>query len=163
MKVVPEKIHIDQINVFKSIVDIDESIIKDLDSIEGYSFALAQESGFIEEEKAARILLNILLEGKNKAEEELPVKVEFAIETIFVVDNLDEFIVEKSEKQFMDGSIVSWLTAIAYSTARGIVLQETKNTMLNGVIIPVVDPVKLLEEENDLNSDEESIKNDKKA
>lgn len=38
------------------------------------------------------------------------------------------------------------LLGIAFSTARGIIFERTRGTFFDGVILPVVDPFKVLEE-----------------
>ena len=62
---------------------------------------------------------------------------------------MDDFVSIVNEEKQVDGMLGTWLSAIAYSTMRGIILQETQNTLLKGIIIPVVDPKRLLTEENE--------------
>lgn len=44
----------------------------------------------------------------------------------------------------VDIGLAASLVGLAYSTARGIILERTSGTILNGIIIPVIDPMKLL-------------------
>lgn len=60
------------------------------------------------------------------------------MELIFVEDSTSK-VVKASRDLGMS------LIAIAYSTTRGIVLTRTAGTVLNGLILPVVDTAKLLD------------------
>jgi hypothetical protein len=47
--------------------------------------------------------------------------------------------------------------AIAYSTARGIILQSTQSTILDGVILPVIDPKDLFNDSSFANEEEREV------
>lgn len=44
----------------------------------------------------------------------------------------------------MDSILGTTLMGIVYSTARGIILERTQGTFFNGVILPVINPNKLI-------------------
>jgi len=43
--------------------------------------------------------------------------------------------------------LAATLLGIAYSTSRGIIVEKTQNTFLGGIILPCIDPYKVLMEE----------------
>lgn len=67
-------------------------------------------------------------------------------EIVFKVENMDDFIdqAEKPEDTVMDYMLMATLVGIAYSTVRGIIFTRTQGTSLNTVILPVVDPKKII-------------------
>jgi len=48
---------------------------------------------------------------------------------------------DESGKTYIDKNIGGTLLGIAYSTARGIVLERTQGSYLGGVVLPVIDPI----------------------
>jgi len=58
------------------------------------------------------------------------------------VENLDEFLVNKKQEApvEIDINLMGTLMGIVYSTSRGIIMQRTQGTILNGVILSVIDP-----------------------
>ncbi|NJN25198.1 MAG: hypothetical protein HC819_04065 [Cyclobacteriaceae bacterium] len=143
-KIIPEQIHIKKIALFKSKIEVGPEVLSNIGHIKGYSISIAQDSGFNYEDKIVRLVQNISLEGKGVDENVLNVKGEFGVEIIFHIENFDSFVINEDEKKLIDGALGATLSGIAYSTFRGIILQETQNTAIGGVIIPVVDPSKML-------------------
>lgn len=145
-KIIPEKIHIKKVIVFKSSIDIKPEKADLLNEIDGYSFSFAKNTGVSFENKIIRYRLNILLEAKDKQGTLLDIKGEFGIEFIFYVDNFEGFSKKEGDRYLLDESLGNTLMSIAYSTSRGIVLQETQSTVIGGVILPVINPSDLMDE-----------------
>ena len=83
------------------------------------------------------------INGKNKNNSSLGISAKYVYNFHFKVDNLSEFI---NDKETISGLLGVTLLSISYSTLRGIVLERTCGTLLGGVILPVVNPAKLLKE-----------------
>jgi hypothetical protein len=60
------------------------------------------------------------------------------------VDNLKELVQIQGSISTIDGRLAATVLGIAYSTARGIVVERTQGTFFNGAILPVINPSSLL-------------------
>ncbi len=78
----------------------------------------------------------------------LPIKGSYTHEIVMKVENLNDFVEvsEGDEKIKIDGLLGATLVGIAFSTIRGIIYIRTQGTSLGTVILPVVDPKRMLEE-----------------
>ena len=74
----------------------------------------------------------------------MPVNAEYKTEYIFTVENLSQFSEKKEEVVLLDTSMAATLMGIAYSTTRGIILTRTQGTLLDGVLLPVLNPKDLI-------------------
>lgn len=147
-KINPQDIHLLKISVFKSLIERQEAFL-DQPFIEpkNYSFSFAQKSNFNHEEKMVRIQLFILLKAQGENATNLGIQGEFGIEFNYKIDNLDTLCTEIENGKFhYNASLGTTLMSIAYSTARGIILQQTQGSIisLSGVIMPVINPADLL-------------------
>lgn len=147
-KINPEAIHLLKVSVFKSLIERQEAFL-DQPFIEpkNYSFSFAQKTTFNHEEKMVRIQLFILLKARGNNASNLGIQGEFGIEFNYKVDNLDNLCTKENDgKRHYDASLGTTLMSISYSTARGIILQQTQGSIisLSGVIMPVINPVDLL-------------------
>ncbi len=149
--IIPEKIHVKQVSIYKSSLDVDTKLMEGVDNkIAGFSFSFAQESGFNLDDKMVRLRLNVLLQAKDVNDELINAKGEYGIEFNFHIENFEDYTVkiDKNKKEVLLHSILgNVLSSIAYSTARGIILQETQNTIIGGVILPVINPNVLISHE----------------
>ena len=70
------------------------------------------------------------------------------VQCCFKVENLIDFLdkveTEDKPRYNIDGGLGSTLVSIAYSTVRGIIFTRTQGTSLGSVILPVIDPKKLM-------------------
>jgi len=61
------------------------------------------------------------------------------------VDDLDDFKQGvQNGNPVIDGQLVATVMGILYSTARGIILERTRGTFFDGVILPVISPKDLV-------------------
>jgi len=147
-KINPEAIHLLKVSVFKSLIERQEEFL-DQPSIEpeNYSFSFAQKTAFNHEEGRIRIQLFILLKAQGNNAANLGIQGEFGIEFNYKVDNLETLCTKGDDgKRHYYASLGTTLMSISYSTARGIILQQTQGSIisLSGVILPVINPVDLL-------------------
>jgi len=108
------------------------------------SFSYSQNSAFNFDQKNIRIRLEILLDGIDEQETLIGVQGDFGLDFHFHIENIEEFIEESEGNKKISDNLGTTLISIAYSTARGIVLERTQGTFLNGTILPVIDPKELL-------------------
>jgi len=151
----PNHIHLVRVRLYKSNIEVnhkDEGLIQ---RIHHYSFSFNQKSYFDVEKKLVLLNLEILLVGKDADNEFLDVNGEFGIEFLFKIDNLSSLSKTDTEGSFIvEESLGVTLMSIAYSTARGIILQSTQSSMIEGVILPVISPKDLLNDSSPTKEEE---------
>jgi len=150
-KINPESISIFQINVFKSIVSPSEAFIDNPQKPSNFRVGYSHNFAFNFELKNVRMRLEVLLDGINEKEEVIGIQGNFGIQ--FHVDNLEDFLENKEGENKILGILGTTLLSIAFSTSRGIILEKTLNTPLNGIILPVIDPaamIKMLPSQQDM-------------
>lgn len=147
-KINPEAIHLLKVSVFKSLIERQEEFLNQpFIEPENYSFSFAQKTAFNHEEKMVRIQLFILLKAQGEYAASLGIQGEFGIEFNYKIDNLDALSTKGEDgKLHYAVSLGATLMSISYSTARGIILQQTQGSIisLSGVILPVINPTDLL-------------------
>jgi hypothetical protein len=154
----PNHIHLVRVRLYKSNIEVnhqDEGLIQ---RIHHYSFSFNQKSFFDIERQLGLLNLEILLVGKDEDNEFLDVNGEFGIEFLFKIDNLSSLSKTDAAGSFIvNESLGLTLMAIAYSTARGIILQSTQGSMIEGVILPVIDPKDLLNDNSPADQEERDV------
>lgn len=144
-KVDPSKIALNCINILKSSISSEESFCNNPVIIKHSRVGIHQSSKFDFVNKLVSIKLDIALNAENNEKQLVDVNGEFCIEFVIRVDNLEEFIEQgENDTLLINGELGASLMGIVYSTARGIILEKTVNTPLNGVILPVINPATLL-------------------
>lgn len=98
------------------------------------------------EDKRVRIRLHVNITAFDEAQKLISgIQAAFGIDCHFFVENLEEMlhqVPDGGESLQFDFGVT--LFGMAYSTSRGIVLERTHGTIMGGVILPVVNPVKIL-------------------
>lgn len=143
-RVKPELIQILNINIYKSIVNTTEEHINMPVGPSNFRVGFAQNSSFSFENRNVRIRLDVIIEGIDEKENTVGLTGEFGIEFHFHVENFDEFVELKEGKKKVSFVLGLTLLNIAYSTARGLILERTHGTYFNGIIIPVIDTHELM-------------------
>jgi hypothetical protein len=142
--IIPEQIHLFSIKVFQGSLKSSEAFLEAPQRMEGFEFGLARDLAHNPEEGLTRLRLYFSLDARDAEGEALGLKAEYGIEFQFRVDGFSDFITLKNEEVRIDANLGATLIGIAYSTARGIILQRLEGTFFGGVILPVIDPRKLL-------------------
>lgn len=147
-RVDPDKIQVLNIRTVKGNIsgtaDVSENMIG------GHHFNFELGTGVDLKEKIVGLQLTVDITVQDKEGAVLDLKGSYTHEIIFSIENLEEFVTEESyseleNKQFtIDGMLGSVLVSIAYSTIRGIIFIRTQGTSLGSVILPIVDPKKLM-------------------
>ncbi|PSR11778.1 MAG: hypothetical protein C7N36_14795 [Bacteroidetes bacterium] len=152
-QVIPEQIHLTSINIIKAHLETSDAFLENPVKAYGFQFGLAHKMAHNMTDNRSRCRLYFTLKAHDESENPIGIDLEYGIEFHFVVENLSDFILPKENDSFqMDAAIAATLLGMAYSTARGIVYERTRGTFLDGVLLPVIDPVKALVENNNLES-----------
>jgi len=91
-------------------------------------------------------IIKIKLKIEFRLKDLLEVFFEILVETSFELSPFDQ-IVQKNDSGnifITDDSITNTLLGLSFSTARGIVFERLRGSMLQGVLLPVIDPKMLL-------------------
>jgi len=146
-QVIPEQIHMVGLRIIKSHFEVD--IANDEGEIEvaHYSIGMKSETAFNHDEDEVRFRLFLKIQGFDATPKELGIKGEYLIDFYYRVDNLKDFVTWEGDKFSVEALLGGTLAGISYSTSRGIILGRTQATDFNGVILPVINPHKLLEED----------------
>jgi len=143
----PELITILSIKIFKSNISATDEYMNDPVKPAGTEINVGQNTAFNLEKKNIRIRLIVKLEAKKNETESLGLTGEYVLEFHFHIDDLEQFIIKKDDKKYIDSKLGGTLNGIVYSTARGIIYERTAATAFEGVVLPVIDPNLLLEKE----------------
>jgi len=150
--IIPEKIHLISANIFKANLETSDDFLESPKKVRAFEFGIAKDIAHNFEEGMARYRLFFTLDGRDNEEKPLGVKVEYGIEFHFMVENFDDFIRHPKEGEIqVDAALAATLLGMAYSTARGIIFERTRGTFFDGVIVPVIDPFKLLLDKEEQN------------
>lgn len=148
-KIIPDKIHLLAVNVFKANIETSDEFLEEPKPVFGFEFGIAKEVSHNVEKGAARFRLFFTMDAHDKDAKSLGLKAEYGIEFHFYVENFSDFVQHTKDGEVqIELSLGGTLMSVAYSTSRGIILERTQGTMFGGVILPVIDPFKILLEED---------------
>jgi hypothetical protein len=135
------------INVIKSNIHFDQFITSD--KALAHQMKMGKEIDYNFEAKMCRVKLLLEFDAldKDEAVNEC-IKASFAIDFHFKVDNMDDCITKNDESIAIDSTMPAHLVGIAYSTARGIVLERLSNSPFQGLILPIINPYEVLKEKS---------------
>lgn len=135
----PSKIHIKHIEeLFSEIDELDSS--NDNKKIE---IKVAHNSAYDVSQNGFLLGLQIVFESH---EENNISECKFRYNFYFEVDNLSEmYSLNEDDFPVFQTLFVATLSGISYSTLRGIIMEKTSNTPWGTLILPVIDPSKILE------------------
>jgi hypothetical protein len=137
-KVVTEKISLISIKTLKGNIE-DVQI-----NSNAYVFEFDSITQIHKEKKLCRFVLNTLIKiVENKKEADVAF---YSIEFLFQVENLDDLVdyKEKEKKVNVFMGLGTTIAGIAYGTMRGIIHTRTQGTVLNGIILPIINAQNLL-------------------
>ena len=143
-KIIPEKISIFYVKVYKSNHSSTEEYLDKPIKPANIKVQLSQNSAFNLDEKNIRIRLEVILNGVDEQDKEIGIHGEYGIEFQLHVDNFEEYVINDNGENKINNELGITALSIVYSTARGIILERTQSTLLNGVILPIVDPMELI-------------------
>lgn len=139
----PEKIHMVSLKTLKGNINGSSTIEENM--ITGHTFDFTVGIGVDPDEKVVGLEMVINIRATGKGNEDLGVEGSYTHEVVFQVENLDDFLdLTEDEPPVIDRIMNATLTGIAFSTIRGIIFTRTQGTSLGTVILPVVDPKKVM-------------------
>jgi hypothetical protein len=141
----PEEIQLFSINVFRTNLEVTDAFLETPKKVKAFDFGIAHDFAFNPEDGRCRFRLHFNLDARNKSGNKMGLKAEYGIEFHYKVENFTHFLHENEEGDLQISVLLgSTLLSISLSTARGIILERTQGTFFDGIILPVVDPMKLL-------------------
>ncbi len=138
-KIIPENFHLFHLQIIESSIS-SSSKIEDLN----FKIDVAHTTMHNIDQKRIKIGLMVSIVGI-KEDKDTDVKAFFNIDFHYIIDDFERFY-ELNEKEHLtfNGTFISVLLGISYSTARGIIYERLNDTSLEGVILPIISPVKML-------------------
>ncbi len=147
-KIVPEQIHIVSIQVTNANV----SMTKGKDLVEkNKAFDInfkANTSLSLEDQDFCKVDFTVDFLPTEQLKDQTDFSASFSIDFIFSIEHLQNFkvAVPGTEHGFLlDSTLGTTLMGIVYSTARGIILTRTAGTILDSILLPVINPANLLD------------------
>jgi len=99
-------------------------------------------------DKKFRVIFSCNINTLNENYENIDVSAKFDIAFLYRIENLDELITKKNEKDQLfeiNEDLVTSLTNLSYSTSRGIIYSKCQSTIIKNLILPILSTSKLLE------------------
>ena len=116
--------------------------------IEGFDIETDQEAhiGFNNEIKMAKVtIIYHIIPSKDKVRDE-SIGARITINFFISIDNYDELVIDEGGKLEIDNHLYVNLVAVSFSTGRGLIYARLHSTHLENIILPVIDPKKLVKE-----------------
>jgi len=151
--IIPEKIRIVSINIFRAHMDTTDAFMEHPVKAEAFDFGISNEMAHNVEDKRSRCRIFLSLESHNSDNQPIGLNLDYGIEFHFQIDNFLDFFKERKDGGLdMNSNLAATLLAMAYSTARGIVYERTRGTFFDGILLPVIDPYKVLENKHQIDN-----------
>lgn len=145
--VISEKIHIKSITITNAQVHTAPG--QTTESWDNVEFKLSTQSKFAKDTNDCKVI--IATDFRKQDDDGIDIiSANFTIEFDFNIENLSDFRTVKEESPeevniHIRKELGIKLMSIVYSTARGIILTRTAGTVLDGIILPVIDPESILD------------------
>lgn len=135
-KIIPEKIHPFKIEIIDSYIN---DKLAENDANFEFSVAHTIQHNLKDERIKIKLLINLLLETDKN------IGTKFNIDFHYNVSDLkDHYQIDENNKPIFTGIFVATMLGISFSTARGIMFSKLSETKLSNLILPVIDPVKMI-------------------
>lgn len=136
-KIIPEEIHLFHLDVL-------ESSIKDLAQAGGFEFNLKVAHTIMHNLKEQRVKIGLLID-LNAKDNTQKANAHFSMDFHFQIEHLGNFYeIQNDGSPLFSGLLISTLFSISFSTARGVIYERLSNTNLQGILLPVINPKRLL-------------------
>lgn len=144
LRVIPDKIQLQVIRPLVSSIQIEPNGTGQ--NVAKFNVNFEVGNGISFDANAVKIIIKANLVGLDAQDAPVGIQGEFACEFILAVENLKDFLVKEPNQEaeiVLHGMMAGSLLGICYSTFRGIVFANSKTVLHEGIILPVVDPLKL--------------------
>ncbi|RXP54547.1 hypothetical protein EC396_09195 [Lutibacter sp. HS1-25] len=139
-KIIPAKIHPFKIEIIDSYIN---DAITDNDADFDFNVAHKVQHNLEDERIKIQLLINLLLKT------DATIGVKFNIDFHYKITDLkDHYENDANNRPIFSGLFIATILGISFSTARGILFGKLSETKLNNLILPVIDPVKMLATNN---------------
>lgn len=137
VKIDPERIHLFHINIV-------ESYIKDVSQKGDNNFNINIAQTTMHNLKDERFKIGLFIDLIHD-EVTSDAKARFVFDFHFKIDELNNYYELKEDNSpIFTGVFIATLLGISFSTARGIIFERLSNTNMQGMILPVISPQKML-------------------
>ncbi|GAA3773593.1 hypothetical protein GCM10022271_02090 [Corallibacter vietnamensis] len=148
VKIDPEKIHLFHINIV-------ESSIKDVAQKGDNNFKINIAQTTMHNLKDERVKIGLFIDLIHE-EVTSDAKAHFVFDFHFKIEELTNYYELKEDNSpIFTGVLIATLLGISFSTARGIIFERLSNTNMQGMILPVVSPQKMLALQKKVDSKED--------
>lgn len=139
----PEKLSLIEFKLIKGQVDTPEDF--NLDNVKEYLLENSLQLAFNLEEKLVKADFSIEIKTKNDGENSKEASGIFHLVYIYRVENLDE-LVKPNKNKILDlhQDLSNAISAVTYSTSRGILITRLQGTALQNFVLPIINPNKLV-------------------
>ena len=134
----PEKIHLNGVRLMEAHFETSEQYLLKHTPPARTNVQIGQATGLNIDHNVLVVKLEIILKGLDEQDIEVGLHARYLIHFSFIIDNLNDLVQIHDEKSNVDGLLGATVLSIAYSTARGIILERTQGSFFNGAILPVV-------------------------
>jgi hypothetical protein len=139
-KLIPEKIKMLHFSIINGQIDCPEE--HENKKVENFKFDVDFEMSHNLAENLVKTDFKVSVETESTDQKEAVGKFHFIY--WFSVENLDELILIEEKEELVSRTLAGALSAITYSTSRGILMTRFQGTALSNFILPIVDPNDLL-------------------
>jgi len=137
VKINPENIHLFHINIV-------ESSIKDVSQKGDNNFNINVAQTTMHNLKGERVKIGLFIDLIHD-DVSSDAKAHFVFDFHFKIDELSNYYeLNEDESPIFTGLLIATLLGVSFSTARGIIFERLSNTNMQGIILPVVSPQKML-------------------
>lgn len=139
----PEKLYIVEIKLVSGQIETPDDFVMEL--VQNYDIENTLEISFSLEQKLVKVDFSIRLETNSKGDNKAESIGRYHFVFIYRVDNIEELTsIESDGLVGVDANLASAISAVSYSTARGILLSRMQGTAFQQFILPIINPTKLL-------------------
>lgn len=149
-KIDPEKIFLNGLRIIKASFEMNTDQIDSLETTSIFKLGLRSEPAFDYKENIHRFRLFFKATGMNDDETKIICYADYGIEFHYYIENLEDYLTEDEEMPggySVNSVLGATIAGISYSTSRGIILERTQSTNFRGIILPVIDPFRLITED----------------
>jgi len=161
IQIEPEQIHIRGIKILGGSITSEFENLQ-IEKIIGFNVQYGIKDELNYDDKVFRFIFSVNLEALGPDNNPLGVNAQYVIEYIFFVENLNYYVTSidhENKNMILHPVLPNTLLSIVYSTSRGIILSRTQGTVIEGVILPVINTNSLIRslEDQKLQQTETSI------
>ncbi len=143
----PKKIHIEKVSALNIRINSPSEFI--VEKARGFELQAKLELGFNLVDKLVKAIVTVNVTTNSQGDNNEEASGVFEYVFIFRIDNLEELAQPEADKTItLKSGLGGILSALAYSTMRGCIIEKVSGTALRDFILPVIAPSDLLSNES---------------